>query len=282
MLTNMVTSIEHHVEWITELLVDDARRRRAARVEADADAQDEWADHVTGLGRPDAGRTSRATPGTSAPTCPARRGCTCRTPAGSTSTWSAVRSSPRAIPGSAAPDQGSTSSAVDGADQGPRPRATPPTRAMTARRRRGACGLAGSATEAVSRCSERSNLGQSLAAWSSSQQTAASQPPDASPRSRARRRRDRRRSRPTPGRGRRRRRGPHPIDQHSRSAACARCREGRRRRRMFGRPQARPRRSASATPSGTSRQGRSSSRYRRARDRSRIASPGARPPLVDR
>jgi cation diffusion facilitator CzcD-associated flavoprotein CzcO len=50
-LTNMVTSIEHHVEWITTLL-DELRASGQHVVEASADAQDEWADHVTGLAGP--------------------------------------------------------------------------------------------------------------------------------------------------------------------------------------------------------------------------------------
>jgi len=50
-LTNMVTSIEHHVEFVADLLTsmrDEGRRR----VEADAAAQDDWAEHVTGLAGP--------------------------------------------------------------------------------------------------------------------------------------------------------------------------------------------------------------------------------------
>jgi cation diffusion facilitator CzcD-associated flavoprotein CzcO len=50
-LTNMVTSIEHHVEWIATLL-DELRASGQHVVEAAADAQDEWADHVTGLAGP--------------------------------------------------------------------------------------------------------------------------------------------------------------------------------------------------------------------------------------
>ncbi len=50
-LTNMVTSIEHHVEWITTLLGE--MRASGQRVaEASADAQDEWADHVTSQAGP--------------------------------------------------------------------------------------------------------------------------------------------------------------------------------------------------------------------------------------
>ena len=50
-LTNMVTSIEHHVEWITALL-GEMRASGQRVVEAMADAQDEWADHVTGQAGP--------------------------------------------------------------------------------------------------------------------------------------------------------------------------------------------------------------------------------------
>jgi cation diffusion facilitator CzcD-associated flavoprotein CzcO len=50
-LTNMVTSIEHHVEFVAALL-DEMRSSGQQTVEADADAQDEWADHVTGQAGP--------------------------------------------------------------------------------------------------------------------------------------------------------------------------------------------------------------------------------------
>jgi cation diffusion facilitator CzcD-associated flavoprotein CzcO len=50
-LTNMVTSIEHHVEFVTTLL-DEMRSSGQRTIEADATAQDEWADHVTGLAGP--------------------------------------------------------------------------------------------------------------------------------------------------------------------------------------------------------------------------------------
>ena len=50
-LTNMVTSIEHHVEWITALLVE-MRSSGCHTVEADAAAQDDWAEHVTGQAGP--------------------------------------------------------------------------------------------------------------------------------------------------------------------------------------------------------------------------------------
>lgn len=50
-LTNMVTSIEHHVEFVAELL-DEMRAPGERAVEAAADAQAEWAEHVTGLAGP--------------------------------------------------------------------------------------------------------------------------------------------------------------------------------------------------------------------------------------
>lgn len=50
-LTNMVTSIEHHIEWITRLL-DEMRRSGQCVVEAAQDAQDDWAEHVTNLAGP--------------------------------------------------------------------------------------------------------------------------------------------------------------------------------------------------------------------------------------
>lgn len=45
-LANMVLACEQHVEWIGELL-DHARRRGVDRIEADAQAQKEWARQVT-------------------------------------------------------------------------------------------------------------------------------------------------------------------------------------------------------------------------------------------
>src|SRR5687767_2525444 len=50
-LTNMVTSIEHHVEFVTALL-DEMRTNGQRTVEADAIAQDEWAEHVTSQAGP--------------------------------------------------------------------------------------------------------------------------------------------------------------------------------------------------------------------------------------
>jgi cyclohexanone monooxygenase len=50
-LTNMVTSIEHHVEFVTDLL-EELRANGHRTVEADATAQDEWAEHVTSQAGP--------------------------------------------------------------------------------------------------------------------------------------------------------------------------------------------------------------------------------------
>ena len=44
-LTNMVTSIEHHVEWITDC-IGHLRDHGHCTIEADPDAQDEWAEYV--------------------------------------------------------------------------------------------------------------------------------------------------------------------------------------------------------------------------------------------
>ena len=47
-LTNMVTSIEHHVEWITDCLVD-MRANGNRTIEADADAAEQWVAYVNGV-----------------------------------------------------------------------------------------------------------------------------------------------------------------------------------------------------------------------------------------
>ncbi|MBY4108308.1 NAD(P)/FAD-dependent oxidoreductase [Rhodococcus fascians] len=47
-LTNLVASIEHHVEWITDLLCH-MRRHNETRVEAEVRAQTEWVSHVAEL-----------------------------------------------------------------------------------------------------------------------------------------------------------------------------------------------------------------------------------------
>lgn len=47
-LTNMVVSIEHHVEWIADLLIH-AEAEGITRVEADHDAQEAWVAHVNGV-----------------------------------------------------------------------------------------------------------------------------------------------------------------------------------------------------------------------------------------
>jgi cyclohexanone monooxygenase len=44
-LSNMVVSIEQHVEWIAECL-DYLREHQVERIEADLDAENAWVDHV--------------------------------------------------------------------------------------------------------------------------------------------------------------------------------------------------------------------------------------------
>jgi cation diffusion facilitator CzcD-associated flavoprotein CzcO len=50
-LTNMVTSIEHHVEWITECIVH-VRATGSRSIEADLQAQAEWVEHVNTFAGP--------------------------------------------------------------------------------------------------------------------------------------------------------------------------------------------------------------------------------------
>jgi cation diffusion facilitator CzcD-associated flavoprotein CzcO len=47
-LTNMVTSIEHHVEWITDCLID-MRANGQRTIEAQADAAEQWVAYVNGV-----------------------------------------------------------------------------------------------------------------------------------------------------------------------------------------------------------------------------------------
>ena len=47
-LTNMVVSIEHHVDWITSCL-DYLHRHGQRRIEAEAEAQDAWVAHVNDI-----------------------------------------------------------------------------------------------------------------------------------------------------------------------------------------------------------------------------------------
>ena len=103
-LTNMVTSIEHHVEWITTLL-DEMRASGQRHVEATPTRR--TSGPITSPASPARSKcTRRAPPGTSAPTCRARSARTCRTRPVSTSTWPTVRPWPTtAIPASPAPDR---------------------------------------------------------------------------------------------------------------------------------------------------------------------------------
>lgn len=48
-LSNMVLSIEQHVDWIADLLTD-ARERGVEVIEAEPEAQEQWADHVREIG----------------------------------------------------------------------------------------------------------------------------------------------------------------------------------------------------------------------------------------
>jgi cation diffusion facilitator CzcD-associated flavoprotein CzcO len=50
-LTNMVTSIEHHVEWITTC-IQHLRSTNSRSIEADAGAQDEWAERINRFAGP--------------------------------------------------------------------------------------------------------------------------------------------------------------------------------------------------------------------------------------
>lgn len=47
-LTNMIVSIQQHVEWIADCMTD-MREKGRTRIEAQADAQDAWVDHVNAL-----------------------------------------------------------------------------------------------------------------------------------------------------------------------------------------------------------------------------------------
>ena len=117
-----------------------------------------------------------------------------------------------------------------------------------------------------------------LTAYSSSQQTAASLRPTLARRCRARLRRDRRRCGAAPGRGRRRRHATRPNrSARPDSRSCERCQGwGRRGRRMSDVREAAPTLPGiEQRPQAASRQGRSSSRSRRAGGRSTIASLGA-------
>ena len=72
-LTNVFVSIEHHVEWIAELLAA-MSERGATRVEADQTAEDGWVDHVN-AGRQHDAVSRGPSPGTRVPTSTASRGC---------------------------------------------------------------------------------------------------------------------------------------------------------------------------------------------------------------
>ena len=48
-LSNMVTSIEQHIEWISDCM-DNLRKQGATRIEADLKAEDAWVEHVNEVG----------------------------------------------------------------------------------------------------------------------------------------------------------------------------------------------------------------------------------------
>jgi cyclohexanone monooxygenase len=48
-LSNMITSIEQHVDWITDC-IDHLRKRNLTRIEADLKAEDAWVEHVNEVG----------------------------------------------------------------------------------------------------------------------------------------------------------------------------------------------------------------------------------------
>ena len=102
-LTNMVVSIEQHVDWIADCIAHlrehglDAHRGRRARRE------DGWV-AARQRGRPTRRSTRRRTPGTSARTSPASRGCSCPMSAAAASIGrSATRWCDRTTPDSASP-----------------------------------------------------------------------------------------------------------------------------------------------------------------------------------
>ena len=95
-LTNMMMSIEQHVEWVADCLVGD-RDQGATTIEATVEAEDGWVDHVAEVGN--ITLYPRADSGTWAPTSPASRGCSCPTSAASTSTAALRRRRRRGLRG---------------------------------------------------------------------------------------------------------------------------------------------------------------------------------------
>ena len=91
-LSNMAVSIEQHVDWIADCL--DAPARRGLRRRSSRPRRPRPAGCSTSTTAPTSRSSRRPTRGTWAPTCPASRGCSCRTSAASTATArSATRSS---------------------------------------------------------------------------------------------------------------------------------------------------------------------------------------------
>ena len=94
-LSNMIVSIEQHVDWIADCLAY-MRDNALVAVEAEKTAEDKWVDHVNEVPTPRSFR--RPIPGTWAPTSPANRASSCPISAACRSTGRpATRSPPRAM-----------------------------------------------------------------------------------------------------------------------------------------------------------------------------------------
>ena len=79
-LTNMLPSIEQHVEWVADC-IGYLREKGLSRIEAQAEAEENWVAHVREVAG--ASLRSPAAPGISAQTCRASRACSCHTSAAS-------------------------------------------------------------------------------------------------------------------------------------------------------------------------------------------------------
>ena len=92
-LTNMIPTIEQHVDWIADA-IRHMRERGSDSIEASADAQERWAEHLRELASPTLRYT--CTPGISAPMCRASRACSCPISAAFHATCSNAAMSPPA------------------------------------------------------------------------------------------------------------------------------------------------------------------------------------------
>ena len=92
-LTNMLPSIEQHVEWVADC-IGYLRDKGRSRIEARDEAEENWVAHVREVAG--ARCAPPAAPGTSAPTCRASRACSCHTSAASPLTYRNVKLSPPA------------------------------------------------------------------------------------------------------------------------------------------------------------------------------------------